>query len=185
MNLIQRLLDVDLSKIHRLSDHFIIFMDLFPNFSLLCIHFSYYTNWNASLLTFMIIVFIILDKTITDKSHWRLWKSSLTESHSSVFLDHPKTKKSIHSWENLIMLQKNLINLMCKHIYTWSTLTNQYLLVKFCEYLYAFKSQKKTNIRQEFLSPRQKIMKVTTHVHFHHPCATVFLYDTCKNSWPS
>ena len=40
MNLIQRLLTVDLSKIHRLSDHFIIFMDLFPDFSLLCIHFS-------------------------------------------------------------------------------------------------------------------------------------------------
>ena len=40
MNLIQRLLKVDISKLHRLPIHFIIFMDLFPDFSLLCIHFS-------------------------------------------------------------------------------------------------------------------------------------------------
>ena len=40
MNLIQKSLKVDISKIHRLSVHFIILMDLFPDFSLLCIHFS-------------------------------------------------------------------------------------------------------------------------------------------------
>ena len=40
MNLIQRLLKVDISKIHRLSVHFIILMDFFPDFSLLWIHFS-------------------------------------------------------------------------------------------------------------------------------------------------
>ena len=40
MNLIQRLLKVDMSEIHRLSDHFIILMDLFPDFPLLWIHFS-------------------------------------------------------------------------------------------------------------------------------------------------
>ena len=40
MTLIQRLLKVDISKIHRLSVHFIILMDLFPDFSPLCIHFT-------------------------------------------------------------------------------------------------------------------------------------------------
>ena len=40
MNFIQRLLKNDISKLHRCSLHFIIFMDLFSDFSLLCIHFS-------------------------------------------------------------------------------------------------------------------------------------------------
>ena len=40
MNLIQKLLKVDISTIHRLSVHFIILMDLFSDFPLLCIHFS-------------------------------------------------------------------------------------------------------------------------------------------------
>ena len=54
----------------------------------------------------MIIIFITLDKMITVKSHWRFSKLGLIKSHNSIFLDHPKTKKSIHLWETLIMLQK-------------------------------------------------------------------------------
>ena len=35
--------------------------------------------------------------------------------------------------------------------------------------------KKNPDIRQEFLNPRQfNIMKVTTHVHFHHSCESCF-----------
>ena len=108
MNLIQILLKIDIPKLHWLFLHLvIIFMDLFPDFSLLCIHFSYYINWNASFLTFILLFSLFyVDKIITVKSDWRFWKWWLTKSHSSIFRDHPKMKKSIYSWKIFIMLQK-------------------------------------------------------------------------------
>ena len=129
----------------------------------------------------MIIIFIILDKMITVKSHWQFWKSWLTESHSSIFLDHPKTKKSIHSWEILIMLQKNLISLICKQIYAWSTFKNQYSLVKFCEYISAFKWQKKQILDKNFWTQDNKNYESNYSCSFSSLLWIVFPYEFCKN----
>ena len=130
-----------------------------------------------------------VDKMITVKSHWRFSKWWLTKSHSSIFLDHPKTKKSMHSLETFIMLKKNLINLIWKQIYSWSTFKNQYVLMKFCEYIDAFKWQKKPNIRQEFLNPRQKIYESNYSCSFSSLLWIVFPCAFCKNmitnSWSS
>ena len=113
---------------------------------------------------------------ITVKSHWRFSKWWLTKSHSSIFLDHPKTKKSIHSWETFnYVVKKTLINLICKQIYTWSTFKNQYVLMKFCEYIDAFKWHKKNQIfDKNFWIQNKKFLKVTIRVHFHRSCESCF-----------